>query len=59
MSLKAGSHRNDYERIKLKTGKRQVKLMKPEGKPFQICLKNMFSNNFGKLLFKIHKFSLS
>ena len=24
--------------------------MKSAGKPFQICLKNMFSNNFGKIL---------
>ena len=30
--------------------------MKSLGKPFQICLKNMFLNNFVKLLFDIHNF---
>ena len=30
--------------------------MKSEGKLFQICLKNMFSNNFVKLFFMIHNF---
>ena len=33
--------------------------MKSEGKHFQICLKNMFSNNFVKILLKIHNFPLS
>ena len=57
-TLKAGSHRNDYERIQLKTDLRLVKIIKPEGKPSHICLKNMVSNNFVELFFKIHKFSL-
>ena len=57
-TLKAGSHRNDYERIQLKTDLRLVKIIKPEGKPFHICLKNMISNNFVKLFFKINNFSL-
>ena len=59
MRLKAGSHRNNYERIQLKTDLRLVKIMKSEGKLFQICLKNMFSNNFVKLFFKIHNSPLS
>ena len=59
LGLKAGSHRNDYERIQLKTDIRLVKIIKSEGKPFHICLKNMFSNNFVKLFFKVHNFSLS
>ena len=46
---------NKFEKV----CQRQVKIMKSEGKPFQICLKNMFSNNFIKLLFKIHNLSLS
>ena len=58
-SLKAGSHRKDYERIQLKTDLRLVKIIKSEGKPFHICLKNMFSNNFVKLIFKIYNLSLS
>ena len=59
LALKAGSHRKDYERIQLKTDLRLVKIIKSEGKPFHICLKNIFSNNFVKLLFKIHNYSLS
>ena len=46
--LKAGSHRKDHERIQLKTDLRLVKIIKSEGKPFHICLKSMFSNNFVK-----------
>ena len=38
---------------------RLVKIIKSEGKPFHICLKNMFSDNIVKLFFKIHTFSLS
>ena len=57
--VKAGSHRKDYERIKLKTDLRLVKITKSEGKPFHICLKNMFSSNFVELLFKINNFPLS
>ena len=45
LGFKAGSHRKDYERIKLKTDLRLVKMIKSECKPFHICLKNMFSNN--------------
>ena len=37
---------------------RLVKIIKSEGKPFHICLKNMFSDNIVKLFFKIHTFSL-
>ena len=59
MCLKARSHRNDYERIQLKTDLRLVKIIKSEGKPFHICLNNMFSDNIVKLFFKIHNFSLS
>ena len=55
-TLKAGSHRKDYERIQLKTDLSLVKMIKSEGKPFHICLKNMFSNNFVKLFFKINNF---
>ena len=57
--VQAGSHRNDYERIQLKTDLRLVKIIKSEGKPFHICLKNKFSNYFVKLFIKIHNFSLS
>ena len=57
--IKAGLHRNDYERIQLKIDLRLVKIIKSEAKPFHICLKNMFSNDFVKLFFKIHNFSLS
>ena len=39
------------------TDLRLVKIIKSEGKPFHICLKHMFSNNFVKLFFKIHKMS--
>ena len=46
--LKASSHRNDYERIQLKTDLRLVNIIRSEGKPFHICLKNMFSNYFVK-----------
>ena len=53
------SHRNDYERIQLKTDLRLVKIIKSEGKPFHICLKNMFPDNVVKLFFKIHNLSLS
>ena len=59
LTLKAGSHRKDYERIQLKTDLRLVNIIKSEGKPFHICLKNMFSNYFLKLFFKIHNLSLS
>ena len=59
MSLKAGSHRSDYERIQLKTNLRLVNIIKSGGKPFHICLKNVFSNYFVKLFFKIHNLSLS
>ena len=59
MRVKAGSHRKDSERIQPKTDLRLVKIFKSEGKPFHIRLKNMFSNNFVKLFFKIHYFSLS
>ena len=59
LSLKAGSHRNDYERIQLKTDLRLVNIIKSESKPFHICLKNMFSDNIVKLFFKIYNFSLS
>ena len=59
MNLKAGSHRNDYERIQLKTDLRLVKIIKSKGKHFHICLKHMFANNFVKLFFIIHNFSLS
>ena len=59
LTFKAGSHRNDYERIQLKTDLRLVKIIKSEGKPFHICLKQMFSNNFVKLFFNIHNLSLS
>ena len=55
----AGSHREDYERIQLKTDFRLVKMIKSGGKHFHICLKNMFSNNFVKLSFKIHNLSMS
>ena len=54
--MQAGSHRNDYERIQLKTDLRLVKIIKSESKPFHICLKNMFSDNIVKLFFKIHNF---
>ena len=37
------SHRNDYERIQLKTDLRLVKIIKSKGKPFHICLKHIFS----------------
>ena len=41
--LRAGSHRNDYERIQLKTDLRLVHIIKSEGKPFHIiCLKTCF-----------------
>ena len=47
------------KRIQLKTDLRLVKIINSEAKPFHICLKNMFSNNFVKLFFKIHNFSLA
>ena len=59
LSIKVGSRRNNYESIQLKTDLRLVKIIKSEGKPFHIYLKNIFSNNFVKLFFKIHNFSLS
>ena len=59
LAFKAGSHRNDYERIQLKTDLGLVKIVKSKGKPFHICLKHMFSNNFVKLFLIIHNFSLS
>ena len=57
--VKAGSYRNDYERIQLKTDLRLVKIVKSKVKHFHICLKHMFANNFVKLFFIIHNFSLS
>ena len=58
-TFKAGSHRNDYESIQLKTDLRLVKIIKSEGKPFHICLKHMFSNNLVRSFFKIHNLFLS
>ena len=41
-----GSHRNDYERIQLKTDLRLVKIIKSEAKPFHICLKKHVFKQF-------------
>ena len=46
-SVKAGSHRNDYERVQLKTDLRLVKIIKSKGKHFH-SLTDIFSNDFVK-----------